>query len=787
MAGVSFEPVEQLATTNTASAARELLIRREAMARAMSKVDEVLRSRRHGLTKEQFGAWHKAVRTGDLRIADPQAKQPYASAIECAAALVVAKDRFEEILNLELQNSRRNLRRAVTEILPAYLVFASESLRDLTSQLGPEIGLRNKKERARERHLLLYLQRVCTKNDTLSAFGPTSWGKVSPDVPRITLMPRPGIAERECFLERWTAHGAAAAINADSEAKLEIPPRIHPAGRIVNGRFTFADTGESVDLESEMSAIVRRCDGTKPAYSLGVEPTVLEQLVELNLVRWQMEVPALDPYAFDSLIKSVLQWRHGTARQRWLDRLQPIAQLAIEFKQKTETNLRAGIMHEAQSRLDQLGTHHTASGRFLYAATNPIGEECVRESHFVISEDLINEVAIEAEPWLDLWRDSYAFIASRVAQGLRPIFDSAKRDTIPLPAFLRLCEAARLSLTGSGLVALAHLAFQEVKAAFRAMMASHVDDREYELTRDDCHFVRHTFSYEKFDEYTYPSADLQLAAESVEAVQRGEYQWILAELHPPVALLHHGFYWSCPDHTILSDALRRTVFGKPNFYFGFFAADFTATTTVRIFDALPDLTYFVAPQRPNPEWLRIAPAEAEVYVDAASGDICLRKIDGHQSLGSFTRAWLIPLGFHPFQFGIAPHTPRLRCGKIVVQRRAWTVTLDELGKGDFTGVSRDLILAVERLRASRDLPRFVYIRPTEQALRRSGAEGRDKDTKPVFVDLESYLFIELFHRWLCKAIELEVTEMLPAPDQLLWREEDGRRTFELRTQIIPAK
>jgi hypothetical protein len=83
------------------------------------------------------------------------------------------------------------------------------------------------------------------------------------------------------------------------------------------------------------------------------------------------------------------------------------------------------------------------------------------------------------------------------------------------------------------------------------------------------------------------------------------------------------------------------------------------------------------------------------------------------------------------------------------------------------------------------LPRFVYIRPTEQALRRSGAEGRDKDTKPVFVDLESYLFFEIFHRWLTKSGELEVTEMLPDPDHLLWKEADGRRTFELRTLIIP--
>jgi len=120
-----------------------------------------------------------------------------------------------------------------------------------------------------------------------------------------------------------------------------------------------------------------------------------------------------------------------------------------------------------------------------------------------------------------------------------------------------------------------------------------------------------------------------------------------------------------------------------------------------------------------------------------------------------------------------------------VQRRTWTVTREEFPAGDYTGVSRDLVIAVERLRAQKAWPRHVYIRPTEQALRRSGAEGRDKDTKPVFIDLESYLFLEIFQRWLMKSGELEVTEMLPDGDHLLWKERDGRRTFELRTLIVP--
>jgi hypothetical protein len=197
------------------------------------------------------------------------------------------------------------------------------------------------------------------------------------------------------------------------------------------------------------------------------------------------------------------------------------------------------------------------------------------------------------------------------------------------------------------------------------------------------------------------------------------------------------------------------------------------------------LSNFVASQRGHPDWCTVSPAETEVYVDPVSGDVCLRRIDTHQHLGSFARAWLIPLGFHPFQFGMVPQMPRLLCGKVIVQRRTWTVSQDEWPAGDYTGVSRDLVLAIERLRADKELPRYIYIRPTEQALRRSGAEGRDKDTKPVFIDLESYLFLEIFYRWLTKSGELEVTEMLPAPHQLLWREPGGRRTFELRTLIVP--
>jgi hypothetical protein len=733
MAGVPFETVLRLGTPRIIELSRGLADARHLRARAKEAVEKFFQSRERLLSSEVYRVLRVAVHSnkppGAVAGEQPPIFSGYASAATRVASL---EAQLDEALSAEVGAARTALLEASRTFLVPYLLFGAEGVRGLlVDQLAEQasqasLPMRNNSARKVEQSLLLYLQRVATKNDTFSEFGPSSWGRVDPAGLGVQLEPDTGIAAREVFFERWTAHATAAAMNADPEVRAAL-----------NGS--------------------------------------------------EVRVPALEPHAFEVLFADLQKWPEGHARTRWSSLLTPLMELPSRFAASSASPHRAEVMGEARSRLQSLGAARGGSERFLYSAANPLGEECCRQTGFRVGEHLIDEVSQDAAPWIDLWRDSYAFIASRVAAGLRQILEKAAPDkgAMPLPEFLQACEKAGLPLTGPGLVALAAIAFQEVKAAFRERLRPHLGRGTYDLTVDDCHVVRNNFQYPPFDEYTYPSADLQIAAASTAAIAAGDYEWIMSELHPPIAMLHHGFYWGCPEKALLNDAFASTVFGKPNFHFGFFAADFTAHTTVRIFDALPQLSNFVAPQRSNPKWRSVPPAEAEVYVDGASGDVALRKADSGENLGSFARAWLIPLGFHPFQFGVAPHTPRLRCGRIIVQRRTWTVTAEEFPAGHYTGISRDLVSAVEQLRASRDWPRYIYIRPTEQALRRSGAEGRDKDTKPVFIDLESYLFLEIFHRWLVKAGELEVTEMLPSPDQLPWREADGHHTFELRTMIVP--
>ncbi len=793
MAGVPFEALDRLATPATAQAARELLAKQAFFQHARSAVETILASREHNLSQDLFQTWRRAVRSGLMPSVVEPDSGPFVDFWESAAQLTAADSALDESLARELETARSGLFDSTSRFLPPYLVFAAEGVKGTLIGTLQKMAAadahpppRKKKERARERHLLLYLQRICAKNDTLSEFGPHSWGTIRKGIEGLAIQPQPGIAGRETFLERWTAHGVAAAVNADPETRPELAPRLNPNGRIEGDQFLATATGEARPLDPATLAALQACDGVTPAHSLGVALETLAHLACENLLRWEMEVPALDPYAFDQLLAQIESWREGPVRSRWLDRLRPIAALPARFAATTETGSRIALIDEAADRLGKLGAEKAAS-RFLYSATNPIGEECFRECDFSIAENLIDEVAIEAAPWIDLWRDNYAFVASRVAAGLRGLLRQTplQQGAVPLPAFLRHCAEARMDLTGPGLVVLAHLAFQEVRMKFQEIFGDRAELAESALSAVDCQFVRQNFDFPKFDEFTYPSADLQLSAASLEAVEQGDYQWILAELHPPVALLHHGFYWSCPDKEALAAALAATTGGQPSPHFGIFVADFTATTAVRMFHALPELSNFVAPQRAHPAWRQVPPAEVEVFIEEATGDVALRRRGHGEYLGSLARNWIIPLGFHPFSFSLGKNTPRLSCGKVVVQRRTWTIALAELGAGDFTGVSRDLVVAVERLRAQRQLPRHLYIRPSAQALRRSGAEGRDKDTKPVYVDLESYLFLEIFHRWLSKAGELEATEMLPDPEHLLWPEKDGRRTFELRTQIIP--
>ncbi|MGZ5024108.1 MAG: hypothetical protein ACXWBS_04515, partial [Chthoniobacterales bacterium] len=289
-AGVPFDHLDRLATRETAAAARELLVRRK---------------------ESGGGPEHAAMANKDF------------------------SERFER----ELNRARISLLESSRTVLPDYLVFGAgefrDRLQDIANSTNP-LPPRNARARERERHLLLYLQRVCAKNDTFSNFGPSAWGKVTSKTEGLTFLSDAGITKRDLFLERWTAHAVAAAINQDHEIKPELAPRLNPNGRLEKNEFVASETNERISLDPETLRALRQCDGSKPAYELPLSLEQLQQFTQQNIIRWQLEAAAMEPHAFVVLIETVRRGRDTPVRARWLDVLEPIAALPGCFGQTSD-------------------------------------------------------------------------------------------------------------------------------------------------------------------------------------------------------------------------------------------------------------------------------------------------------------------------------------------------------------------------------------------------------------------------------------------------------------------
>ncbi|HWM86243.1 MAG TPA: hypothetical protein VNO33_10410, partial [Kofleriaceae bacterium] len=664
------------------------------------------------------------------------------SSYQAAFALVESTwQRLEACLGEEIDRARAALEASARDVLPGFGVFAaSGSVRDRLDEAGDEGERRGWRQRARDRLFLFYLQRVCSKNDTFGDFGPTAWGRI--EGAGLAIAPVPGVSRREAFLEKWVVTELAAAMTADPEARLEAAPRLHPDLALADGGATREDTGESIPLSPDLLQRLQAVDGSTPAHACGLAPGEIERLVEAGALCWEVTPFALDPRRLEHLVDETAGWREGEARRRWLGQLGEMAEIQDRFAGETDPARRHEMMDAVAGRLGELGREVKTRARALYAAANPIGEECLRECGFALGQDVADRLVRETGPWLDMFRRVIALAHARALGRVRELAMAAPRARggLSLPALLRHAEAAGAPLAGDGIGRLAREAFGEVERAFWAAVADRPDAPEWLLDAGDCGFLARAFPDVEPGDGMWPSVDLQIAAGSVDDIAAGRYQLVIGELNTLVPIAAHTFYWGCPDPALLAGELRRMIGGGPVCHWSLEREDRATHVVFRWPDILGRAWTGVTRERLPPEHRQVRPAEVEVAIDE-NGDVRLRAAG--QDLGSMVNPWdlSLSLGIHPFFFHRRPHLPRLRVGSAIVQRRAWTVDAGELGSARRGPAG--LMLGVERLRSARDIGRYVFARPSPAQLgARHAASARDKDVKPFFVDLESALCVE---------------------------------------------
>ena len=266
----------------------------------------------------------------------------------------------------------------------------------------------------------------------------------------------------------------------------------------------------------------------------------------------------------------------------------------------------------------------------------------------------------------------------------------------------------------------------------------------------------------------YQSPDVQIAAPSIDDIERGRFLAVVGDFHPANALLQGMFSERHPDPQRLQAHVHADL-GSPLLYViprraGGVGID---ARIVPSFAWPDDLHVALGADDRAPDGYRTIPRE-ELVVD---GDDCTDRARSFRA--PLAHLFYIPMflaamrTFEPFPIQGA-HGGRVTIGRTVLRRETWAASAGSIPARavDFAAWAR-----------AQGMPRRLFCRPPGEA-------------KPVYVDLDSTVITNSLHRMLRRVAENEpaapirFTEMLPGPDECWLEHEAARYTSELRLVAV---
>jgi hypothetical protein len=277
----------------------------------------------------------------------------------------------------------------------------------------------------------------------------------------------------------------------------------------------------------------------------------------------------------------------------------------------------------------------------------------------------------------------------------------------------------------------------------------------------------------------YHSPDVMIAAPSLEAIRRGEYMWVLGELHVATNSLAASLFvnqhpspgelLSAVDRDLGADSVV-PIFAKENKQ-----VCRTATSLVRPHDWLLEYASdaFAADRsRALPvSNLVIEESEGELLARSRDGQFCVGIIEllgGFQSLVCDAFKFMAP----------ANHNYRVAVDRLVIMRESWRFPAGNLA----FAVEQDPAIRFLGARAwarENGLPSCVFFKvPVED--------------KPAYLDFGSSILIDVFSKMIRRTLEvkgpaaiIELSEMLPRMEDIWLPDSHGNRyTCEFRMVVV---
>ncbi|MCA1615315.1 MAG: lantibiotic dehydratase family protein [Acidobacteria bacterium] len=814
-AGLPAEQVLDLASAAGAAAADGLLLAEDEARWAQQAALEALAKEARQAPDEKRAELEKALK----RLRKGKTPEGFEAEGEAgfAVELWLAAGRRLDAARLEFQEtyeaSGAEVSRAVRKVAGSKLFREAvtwqnrEALHgsvDALLRTAPDATSGRSNQRRRERLITSYLQRYCTKNDTIGFFGPIGWAEFVAEGEAITARPGPGLlATRRVYFEGWCLDVLAAAMAKDKDLQPWIAPRRQPFVHL-EGDMLRLPFEQPTKLPPAFAAVLAACDGERTAKEIalgliggppgGVKSEAevyrtLDTLQQRGVILWTLEVPwtlqlPRESSVEDNLRRLLERIGDEGLRRRMLGMLEELEGardlVAAAAGDAEELDRALGRLDETFTRLTGADSKRMAGK--TYAGRTLVFEDCRRDLDVEFGPAVLGAMA---EP-LPLLLASARWFTAEVAALYRDAFQKIYEE-LAASGGSRAVEAVNFWMRAQPLLfddelRLVDTLVPEFQRRWAEVLSLPAGQRRVEY---GCAQLRRRV-LAAFDAprpgwcyARYHSPDVMIVATSVEAIRRGEFQLVLGELH--VGVNTTGSFYFLAQHPAPEESFRNLERDVPETRLvPVTPKDMATSRNFQVFLSPKDfrLEYTHDPSSvPRERALAIG----ALVVEEAEGGLVLRSRDGalrFDLMDAFADV-LSGLATNSFKLLRAEkRTPRVTFDRMVICRETWRFAPDEMGfAAEKEESSR--FLAARRWARANDMPRFVYVKtPVE--------------IKPFYMDFDSPMLVDMFAKMVRQTAEdktaaalISVSEMIPRLDQTWLPDAEGQRyTSELRIVAV---
>ena len=645
-------------------------------------------------------------------------------------------------------------------------------------------GFAHRRRDTRSAIVARYAQRYCAKNESIGFFGPVAWARFDAGPTAITGTWT--LARRLLSYEVWALRAVADAWNADPGLLAYLPVRLNPAC-VLAGDAVRRPYRPPVRLEAVAARIVPLIDAAADVgdlvHSAGLPcDDVARELAVLRrkqVVQVGFRVP-LHETPERLLREQVCAVRDPVVAAMLASRLDLLDEAKAQLAAATGPEQLVAALAAVDAALTEASDGDSVrSGRTGFGRRTPVYHDCRRDLDAHVGPDRLAELAGPLAILLDSARWLTTQVAGVVAEGLRKRYQElrATREQVSLGE-LQFASADLLATGGPGL--------SDVVADFQLRWAEIIA-----TGRTDGDVV------------TVDAAPARSLADSL--FPAGPPRWSASRLHSPDVMLADtpdGPRWVVGElHLALNTMESRLFATQADNRAELVEAVRADWPTGRVVPVYPTDGAHVSsrtyppPALDPPGLFRYWSTGTDDGHPSGASSIPAAALvvheDGDDLIAEATGAgWAAPVleFFGEFlsalaadQFRLRPHArhvPRLVLGDVVIARSSWRLPIDAVPAR--TGRAQDVAHDTLRAWAQQEgIPRHVFVRtPLER--------------KPFYVDWHAPLLVENLARLVRRMRReglpdawVEVSEMVPAPDQLWLRDPDGNRyTSELRLVAV---